>query len=200
MIKLSIQDADVVERCAMLIERQPDAMLLIPTETVYGLACLWGSAAGRDRIFRAKRREKDKPFQMLAPGIDMARRHGAMVEGIAARIAGRFFPGPLTLVVPSSELGTIGLRVPDHEFVLQLLNRLDSPLAATSANLSGEPPALSVDEAIESLAEPPNIVVDSGILPVNSIASTVVAVDANGLRILREGPIPRQDLMAACAG
>ncbi len=179
----------VAVECVRLVAGRPDAVLLIPTETVYGLACAWGSVGGRAKIRQAKRREPDKPLQMLAGSVEMARRHGAILAGVAERIAMKFFPGPLTLVVPSSDGGTIGFRIPDHAFVLDLLRRLDAPLAATSANLAGEPPALSVDDALAKLDAAPDLAVDAGPLPATSIASTVVKADAEGFEILRPGPI-----------
>jgi len=185
----------VIEECVRLLDRLPEAMLLIPTETVYGLACAWDSTAGREKIFQAKKREQGKPLQMLASNVEMACRHGAVVTGAAERIARHFLPGPLTLVVPCRGGGTVGFRIPDHAFALELLRRLDAPLATTSANLSGEPPALSVGEALGKLALPPDLAVDAGTLPPDTRASTVVAADEAGLKLLREGPISYADIV-----
>ena len=105
-------------------------------------------------------------------------------------MARAFLPGPITLVVPDASGSTFGFRIPDHPFILALLKKFGGPLASTSANRSGQPPALEVGYALKTLADKPDVVFDGGALPQNSIASTVVLVNAdNSYKILREGRI-----------
>ena len=107
-------------------------------------------------------------------------------------------PGPLTLIVPDARGTTFGFRIPDHPFLTALLNHYGKALAQTSANLSGEPPALSVEQALSSLAIPPDFIEDGGILPENSQASTVVSFGSDQtLKILREGALKEADIMKA---
>ena len=116
----------------------------------------------------------------------------------AKRLAERFMPGPVTLVVPDKNGVTFGFRIPDHPFILELLNACGKPLASTSANRSGEPPALEVSYACSSLAEQPDCVVDAGPLPSNSLASTVILVNADGSwKLLREGPVSKAEIEQA---
>ena len=90
-----------------------------------------------------------------------------------------------------------GFRIPDHPDLLRLLEAYGRPLASTSANLSGQPPAHTVDEALASLALPPDGVLDGGPIPPDSIASTVIKVERSGAwSILRPGPVTEEMLQA----
>ncbi len=172
------------------------AVLLLPTETVYGFMCHWDDSEARDRIFKMKKRSSDKPFQMLASSIVQAEKEGLILDGEAKTIAEKFFPGPLTLVVRNSNGGTTGLRIPNHQFMLKLIEKIDSPLAATSANISGEPAALTVEDALRNLESLPDIAVDSGKIEAGA-ASTVVDATSIPFRILRPGPIKEEEIKQA---
>jgi L-threonylcarbamoyladenylate synthase len=174
-------------------------VVIAPTETVYGLMCRWDCSAARERIFRMKRRTAEKPLQMLAAGLEPALRAGVVADERLRRLAAAFWPGPLTVVAPSLGGGTIGLRVPRHGLVLALLRFLGQPLAATSANLSGQAPALDAQAAVAGLAELPDLVLDGGpVPPGGGCPSTVVELAAAGVvRVLREGPIGEGELRRA---
>ena len=102
-------------------------------------------------------------------------------------------PGPLTLVVPDGHGSTFGFRIPDHPFILALLSEVRMPLASTSANLSGEPPALNVPDALRSIDGTPDLVVDGGPIAPGSPASTVIQVGEDGTwKILRPGPVSEE--------
>ncbi len=168
----------------------------LPTETVYGLMTLWRNAAGRERIYELKQRPADKRLQMLAASVAMAGQAG-VIESAALRALGKaFWPGPLTVVVEAAGGETIGLRVPRHGFLLAVLAELGEPLAATSANLTGQPPALEAATATAGLAGEVDVLVDGGTVEVGE-ASTVVSVVGGELRILRPGPITEAELRAA---
>ena len=172
-----------------------NGFVLIPTETVYGLACLWDDNKSKEIIYKAKSRPETKPFQMLAASFGMAIKYGCSLNQTALRIATAFCPGPITIIVPSEDgVGKIGFRVPEHEFALQLIEKLDKPLAATSANLSGELSALNVNDALSSLKIKPLLSIDGGDLPKDSLASTVVEIIGDELKILRNGPISYDSL------
>lgn len=177
-------------------------VIVAPTETVYGLMCRWDCADARERIFRMKQRAAEKPLQMLAADVEAAARAGVVADERLRRVALVFWPGPLTVVVPSRLGGTIGLRVPRHELVLGILKVLGGALAATSANLSGQPPALDAASAVAGLAEAPDLVLDGGPVPPDGgCPSTVVALtEPGGLQVLRAGPISEAALRAALAG
>ncbi len=169
----------------------PGNVLLVPTETVYGLVCSWSDAQARANIYSMKHRAENKPLAAFVPTPE----HAAKLAGIplpplAVKLAKKYMPGPITIIVPDSNGTTFGFRIPDHPFILALLKCFDGALASTSANLSGKPAALSVKQALDSVAEPPALAVDGGELPAGSLASTVVLVGAdNSLKILRQGPL-----------
>lgn len=174
-------------------------VVLAPTDTVYGLLCRWDCAEGRERIRRMKGRSAEKPFQMLAESLDSAIEAGLVADERLRRVALALWPGPLTLVAPCSRGGTVGVRVPRHEFLLAVLRRLGSPLAATSANRSGEPPALDAAAGLARLAGVPDLVLDGGPIPApGGAASTVAELTSDGkLRILRPGPVSEDALRRA---
>jgi L-threonylcarbamoyladenylate synthase len=145
-----------------------------------------------------KGREKGKPLQMLCRTPEQARAAGVVWTSRLEAVYRAFCPGPLTIVASCANSGeTIGFRVPDHPFMLAFLDRLGAPLAATSANRSGAPPALDVAEALAQLAHSPDICIDGGAIPLGSIASTVVEMMTDGIRILRPGPISEDAIRAA---
>jgi len=174
-------------------------VIAAPTETVYGLMTLWDCAAGRDRIFRMKARPSDRRLQMLAGSVAVAQQAGLIADARLARLAACFWPGPLTVVCRALDGDTIGLRLPDHPFLEGLLKRLTSALAATSANRSGAPAAVSGDEAVAGLMAEPDLLVDGGTVGEDhgGMASTVVDLTDAEIRVLRAGPISAAQIMAA---
>ena len=179
-------DAAVAEAAAVL--RRPGTVVLVPTETVYGLVCRASDEAARKRIYELKHREASKPLALFTA--DWRKLDGVRLEGLPAALAEKYCPGPITIIAPGVDGGTVGFRIPDHPFILSLLKLYGRALASTSANRSGQPPALEVGYALETLAEQPDFTVDGGALPKDSIASTVVLVNSdNSYKILREGLI-----------
>ena len=172
-------------------------VVIFPTETVYGLGCLWRNHAGKERIYELKKRPAEKRLQMLAASLEQAAAAGVLVSDPLRKIAAAFWPGPLTAVVPSADGSSIGLRIPAHAFLLRLLEELEEPLAATSANLSGQPPASTATGAQQLLNGQPDLVIDGGqVSTTNGTASTVVSLTDGNIRILREGPITLAQLEA----
>lgn len=184
---------DALEKAVFLLNR-PGSVLLVPTETVYGLVCSWNDPAARTRIYELKHRAENKPFAAFIP------EPGALPEDVilpdaAWKIAEKFCPGPITLVVPDRSGGTFGFRIPDHPFIARLLKAFGGPLASTSANLSGREPARNISEALQSIDGEPDLALDGGALPPDSPASTVVQIFADSSwKILREGPISAEQI------
>ena len=171
------------------ILRREDGVLLVPTETVYGLVCDAAHEAARAKIYEMKRRPASKLLTLFFHSVAAASDALPEMPDAAKRFAEAFCPGAITLVVPDGE-GFTGFRVPDHPALLTLLKSYGRPLASTSANLSGQPPAHTADEALASLAIPPDGVLDGGPIPPDSAASTVVKVERDGSwSILRPGPV-----------
>jgi len=163
-------------------------LLVLPTETVYGVAADPNARGALDALYRAKHRPQERAIAILVEGVEAARRDGARFNAISERLAANYWPGPLTLVLGAKE-GERGYRVPDHPVPLALLRAWGGPLAVSSANRSGYPPAQTADEAEEALGECVALVLDAG--PVSGgVASTVVRVREETCEILREGAIP----------
>lgn len=172
-------------------------VVAVPTETVYGLVARWKSTAARQEIYRLKHRPADKQLQMLAADIDTAVEAGLKSNAMLRKIAAAFWPGPLTVIVEADDGDTIGLRIPNHPFVLQLLKELKEPLAATSANLSGTPAAVTPEDAVANLDGHPALLINGGRVTVtDGASSTVISIVGNNLKILRQGPISLDDIQA----
>lgn len=183
-----------VDRAAALL--LSGGLVILPTETVYGLAVRPDAPDALDRLYAAKNRPPAKPITALAASLDAILPRLPTLPAVARRIAERYWPGPLTLVLPAREPGRYdGYRVPDHPVALDLLRRLPFAPLVTSANLSGLPPALTAQDAAATLPDVP-LVLDDGPSP-GAKPSTVLKIDPDGhLTLLREGPIALQELMA----
>ncbi|MCW5876284.1 MAG: threonylcarbamoyl-AMP synthase [Anaerolineales bacterium] len=174
-----------------------------PTDTVYGLGALAFDPAGIARLYAVKDRAQTKAIALLLGGAGDLPQVAAAVSPAAQRLAERFWPGPLTLVLPRrSELpaelspnDTIGLRVPDHPAALALLAAA-GPLAVTSANLSGGADTLDADAVLAQLGGRIELVLDGGPAP-GGQPSTVVDLSEPAPRILRPGPLSEAEILAA---
>ena len=190
-----IKTCETALSATVAVLKRPGAVALVPTETVYGLVCDWNDKAARARIYELKHRAENKPFAAFVPNLESLPPEVDVLPLAARKICEAFCPGPVTLVVPDKNGSTFGFRIPDHPFILKLLREYGGALASTSANLSGAPAALSVDEALESIDGEPEIAVDGGVLPADSKASTVILVNVDSTwRILRPGPVSEQSL------
>lgn len=167
-------------------------LVVLPTDTVYGLAAHPGVPGALDRIYEAKQRERGKPVPILVTDIAAAVGRGARFGRAARALADRFWPGPLTLVVPSGG-GFEGYRVPAHPVAQALLKAVGGALYATSANVSGHPPAGTAGEAARMLAPHVAAVVDGDPRP-GGTASTVVKVENDAVTVLREGVVKSSDI------
>lgn len=176
-------------------------LVIVPTETVYGLAADPRAAGSEASLREVKGREEGKPVALLAKDLEQVEAYGAILGPAARRLAARYWPGPLTLVLPAGmpgEGGTQqyeGFRVPDHPMALALLDEVGGVLRVTSANLSGEPPAVTADEAREALDGQVNVVLDAGPAE-GGVPSTVVKTEGELVEVLREGAIPATECHA----
>lgn len=186
---MTIQDKDAgaVEKTLEVLCR--GGVVLVPTETVYGLVGDAGNPAAAETIYRLKHRPKVKRLGFFASGIDALDEKRFTLDERARRLAGRFWPGPLTLILPDAELGSAGIRVPDHVFLQEVLRRFNGLLFQTSANLSGMPDARDVESARAMLAEEVDLAVDGGALAPGAAGSTIVDLTVKPGRILRQGAL-----------
>ncbi|MEI6970814.1 MAG: L-threonylcarbamoyladenylate synthase [bacterium] len=167
-------------------------LVVFPTDTVYGVAADPRVNGARDKLYEAKKREPRKPIAILVSDAAVAMKMGAEFSAPARRLADRFWPGPLTIVLPVGD-GFEGFRVPGHPVVLALLNAVGGALYTTSANISGSPPARSAAEACEALAPFVKAALDGAPVP-GGKESTVVKVDGAVVTLLREGAVPWSEI------
>jgi L-threonylcarbamoyladenylate synthase len=179
----------------------------IPTETVYGLAASIYDSEAIGNIFRIKGRPDYDPLIVHCSSIASAMEMAKEVPAAALKLAERFWPGPLTLVLNKKEsvsphitsgLDTVGLRVPSHPLMLSLLNRVNVPLAAPSANPFGYISPTSAAHVQEHLGDQIPYILDGGDCPLG-IESTIVGFVDNTPIVLRLGSLPIEDI-EACVG
>ncbi|HEU4383714.1 MAG TPA: L-threonylcarbamoyladenylate synthase [Anaeromyxobacteraceae bacterium] len=181
-------------------------LVVYPTETFYGLGALVASAAAVARLAAAKLRPEGRPLPLVAADPAMARAVAVAFPPLAERLAARFWPGPLTLVLAAApglppEVagdGTVGVRVPDNALARELSRLAGGPLISTSANPSGGPPPTRPGDLDPGLVSRVDVVLDGGETP-GGLPSTVVAVEPGGPRLLRAGAVP-WDAVRAFAG
>lgn len=184
-------------------------LLGYPTETVYGLGGQV-SAESVAALARLKGRPDGKPFLVLVDGIAMAEGLGLLFNDAARAMARAFWPGPLTLALPSSGTrlppqlrgpeGGVAVRHTSHRAIAELITALGQPLTSTSANRPGTPPAPGADRLADAFADAVRsgqlLVLDGGVLG-NVPPSTLVDCTATAPRLIREGAIPRTELRRA---
>ncbi|HET7708215.1 MAG TPA: L-threonylcarbamoyladenylate synthase [Sphingomicrobium sp.] len=192
---LTFDDAAIAEAANLILAGQPVA---VPTETVYGLAADATNAEAVARVYEAKGRPSFNPLIVHISSLDDAQRIG-IFDDSALDLARRYWPGPLTLVLPlrlragiasivTAGLDTIGLRVPSHPAMRALLAAVGRPLAAPSANASGAISPTRADHVARSLGGRTPLIIDGGAAE-RGLESTIVAATGGPLRLLRRGPI-----------
>lgn len=178
-------------------------LVAFPTDTVYGLAAGAFDPRGIDQLYAVKERDSLKAIPVLLSRVEELSLVTSAMTTIASRLAQRFWPGPLTLVVPRhpglpaniSTTATIGVRMPDHPVALAVL-RLTGPLAVTSANRSGQESPSTAQEVFDQLAGRIPLILDGGRTP-GGVSSTVVDCTGSAPVILRQGPLTASDLAQA---
>lgn len=197
---ITTQDPKSLETLALTLES--GGVAVFPTETVYGIGALAceNNGAAIARIYDIKKRPSSMPLPVLVHDADWLERFAPRAPQYASALARAFWPGALTLIVEVDESvaafadtsadGTIGLRSPNHTFILELLEHLDAPLYATSANSHGMPSPASFDALEQRVLEAVDIVVDGGACQ-DGQASTVVSCLGAEPEIVREGSITR---------
>ncbi len=178
-------------------------VVAFPTDTVYGLAVRYDLKEAILKMKEAKQRPETKPFPMMVSSKAQIERV-AVTDARSQKLIDQWMPGALTLVfkkrpeideLVTNGFPTIGIRMPDDDFVLEIINRVGVPLLVPSANLSGQPSCTTSEEVLKQLDGRIDAVVlgESGA----STASTVCDTTGDELKILRQGPIKLEDLEAS---
>ena len=182
-------------------------LVVIPTDTLYGIGADAFDAESVSQLLRAKGRGREMPPPVLISATTTLHALAGDLPGWAEGLVEHYWPGPLTIVArqqPSlrwdlgETRGTVAVRMPDDDRALELLGRT-GPLAVSSANLTGEPAALDADDAERMLGDSVEVVLDGGASP-GAAASTIVDCTGDAPVVLREGAISRAELGEVLAG
>lgn len=180
-------------------------VIVFPTETLYGLGADALNFSAVEKVFQLKGRDPRNPFPVLVSDRAMLDFLVTEITPLAEKLMARFWPGPLTLVLPArkdipkplvNSTGGVGVRISSQPIAQEIVKMLGRPVTATSANPSGQPGARTVAQARNYFPDKIVIFIDGGELP-SQIGSTVAEVAGNKLRIIRAGEIGRSELEQA---
>jgi len=191
---IPISDPSAIPLAEAAISR--GELIVVPTDTVYGVACTPFSEAAIARLYEAKNRPHEKAIQVLLSDVSAASLVAKSIPPLAQAFADRFWPGALTLTLPKREdlppnlsrYETVGVRVPDHDRLRELIRAVGGALATTSANHSGGANPTTVQAAVQALGDAVSIYLDDG-RTAGDQASTVIELHHDTYTLLREGPI-----------
>ena len=193
--------ADTVH-IALAVERlRQGAVIAFPTDTLYAVAARAADGNAVQRLYRVKQRPASQPVVWLVASAEQAEAY-ACVDSRAAELMRRYWPGPLTLVLPAHALvgqPTMAVRAPDHLVALELLRQLGEPLVSSSANRAGAMPPVDADAVLEGLGDELDLVLDGGACRIGE-PSTILDLTQPEPRVLREGAIPSGDLLHIDSG
>jgi L-threonylcarbamoyladenylate synthase len=198
---ISASSSDTITRALDILN--VGGLVAFPTDTVYGVGALAFDGKAVESIYAAKDRPVEKAIPILIGDSDDLEKVGRDIPDSARRLASRFWPGPLTILVPKradlpetvSATSTVGVRVPEHEVARDLL-RVSGRVAVTSANISGKKSPVTAQEVYEQLAGRIELIIDGGKTP-EGVPSTLVDCTTTELTVLREGPISLEELLSA---
>lgn len=202
-VSAACPDVEAIGRAADLLRQ--GAIAAIPTDTLYGLAADPFSPAAVQRIFTIKDRATERALPLVAASLAQVVAHLGDLPPIGQRLAERFWPGPLTLVVAAPATlardvtgggATVGVRVPAHAVTRALCDGCGVPLTATSANISGQPPTSDPDDVAQRLGARLDLLVDAGVTP-GGPPSTIVDVTGDIPRLIRAGAIAWDHVLAS---
>jgi L-threonylcarbamoyladenylate synthase len=172
------------------------AVIAFPTDTLYAVAARAADPVAVARLYDVKERPSGQPMVWLV--LDRAQvERFAVVSAPAAELMARFWPGPLTLVLPAritTDGPTIAVRAPNHDVALGLLRALGEPIASSSANPAGQPPPVDADQVMASLGDRLDVLLDGGPCRIGQ-PSTILDLAGATPRILRQGAIPDVELI-----
>lgn len=176
-------------------------LIAFPTETVYGLGVIYDNKQAYDRLISVKRRPPEKPFTLMLSDKEEMYKYG-VIDGAARRLIEKYVPGQFTLIVKAlpglpewavSKNGTVGMRVPDDDFVRNMIREIGKPMLVPSANRSGDAPALTGKQVVEIFGNEIDEIIDGE--SIGTVPSTVVCLHDNMIHILRTGNISEDEIL-----
>lgn len=181
-------------------------IIAFPTDTVYGLGADPSNEKAVDKVYRVKKRPRALPLPLLLAEKSELTKVACIVPDIAWRLAERFLPGGLTLVLPKGARvpeavtaggDTVAVRIPDHYIATAIIRGLGTPLVGTSANVSGKPSPVTAQGVYEQLGDEVDLIIDGGRSP-GGVESTVIDLSGDVPVIVREGAVPQGEIERVC--
>jgi len=198
--RLDAHEPEALDRAVEMLRR--GEVIAFPTDTVYGVGAHAFLPEAVAHLYDVKARPSSMPIPLLLPDSAAMERVCVDIPPLAWQLAGYFWPGGLSLIlrrapsvpdVVTAGGPTVAVRVPDRPLIRELCRRLDAPLAATSANLHGQPPPLTAADVAQNLGGRIPLILDGGLCP-GGVASTVLDLTISPPAILRPGPVTAEQL------
>ncbi|MBL7084939.1 MAG: threonylcarbamoyl-AMP synthase [Candidatus Omnitrophica bacterium] len=188
-------DLEKIKEAAEVIKK--GGIVAFPTETVYGLAADFANKQAVEKIFKVKKRPKNKPLSVQIEDITYLEELASDIPAFAYQLMSKFWPGPLTLVFKKAEEAkTIGVRIPANKIARSLIKESGVPLVVPSANISGKPAAKTAEEALQAFDGRIEMIIDGGAVELG-VVSTVLDLSVSPPKVLREGAISWKDIQSA---
>lgn len=183
---------DIILEAARAVHQ--GGLVIFPTETVYGIAADQANPQAIKRLREVKKRSDDKPFSVMIAQKELVRNYTAYADPKLYKLIDRYWPGPLTVIVPAEKKGqTIAIRIPDHPVAMKLIENAHCTIAAPSANFEGNPPPTTCAEALRDLDGLVDLAIDSGRVDIGT-SSTIVDFTGESPKVVREGVITQKDV------
>lgn len=205
-IKLDLDNKNQTEKILKTVGKilKSGGVVIYPTDTLYGVGVNAFDDDAVTKIYKIKKQNRNKPISVVVKDIKMARKI-ACIDSKVEKILSNIWPGPITVVLRKKEIisdmltgngETVAVRIPDNKFISTLMEKIDFPITATSANISGENNLLKADEIIEKFKKAkfaPDLFIDAGDIK-NSTASTIIDLTTGIPKILRVGIVGREKI------
>lgn len=181
-------------------------IVIFPTETVYGIGTNGLDSEAVKKLYEVKNRSLTKPISLLVSNFDMINQVAKDITEMEYKIMKNFFPGPLTIILNKKSCvpdiltangNTVGIRMPDNEIALKLIELSEVPIATPSANISGKPSGTNIEDIKEDFEGKVDLFIDNGKSKIGN-GSTIVKVENNEIKILRQGIITKEQIEAIC--
>lgn len=181
-----------------------NGIIIFPTETVYGIGGNAMSSEVIEKVYLAKQRPKSKAVNILVKNKNEIEKYAEITSEIERKVIDIFMPGPITIILKkkngfgngfTQDDNTIGIRIPDNKIINEILDKIDFPLIAPSANISDKPSGINVEQIADDFKDTVDAIIDGGEAKLG-LSSTIVKVENGEIIILREGKISKEEILA----